>query len=245
MANETAAESIRVHLDDLVLGSSHVEEFLHELAVAAAADLSSSGQDVSCSVTVVRRKKAATAGSSDARALSMDKLQYAFNDGPCLSALRADATVLVPDLETEHRWPEYVAAVDPNELGSMLAVPFRGDGEFQAALNLYSERKHAFSGEAISQAEKFAVQGTSSLRLALRIAQLSDARDDLAAAMVSRTTINLAAGAIMGQNRCSQETAMAILKRASSTRNIKLRDLAATVIASVTDNPTVTTHFDV
>jgi hypothetical protein len=38
---------------------------------------------------------------------------------------------------------------------------------------------------------------------------------------------------------------MAILKRASSTRNIKLRDLAASVIASVTDNPTVTTHFDV
>lgn len=48
----------------------------------------------------------------------------------------------------------------------------------------------------------------------------------------------------MGQNRCSQETAMAILKRASSTRNIKLRDVAATVVASVTDNPTVTMHFD-
>jgi hypothetical protein len=245
MAENITAESIRVHLDDLVLSSSHVEDFLRELAVAAAADLSSSAQDASCSVTVVRRKKAATAGSSDARALAMDEIQYAFNDGPCLSALRENATVHVPDLETEHRWPEYVAAVNHNVLGSMLAVPFPGGGEFQAALNLYSARRHAFSGEAIGRAESFAVQGSSSLRLALRIAQLTDARDDLAAAMVSRTTINLAAGAIMAQNRCSQETAMAILKRASSTRNIKLRDLAASVIASVTDNPTVTTHFDV
>jgi GAF domain-containing protein len=174
----------------------------------------------------------------------MDEVQYTFDDGPCLSALREGTTVLVPDIETEHRWPEYVAAVDHNELGSMLAVPFRGGDEFKAALNLYSDRKHAFSGEAISRAEDFALDGSNSLKLAMRIAKLTDARDDLAAAMASRTTINLAAGAIMGQNRCSQETAMAILKRASSTRNIKLRDLAAKVIASVTEGPTVSTHFD-
>ena len=62
--------------------------------------------------------------------------------------------------------------------------------------------------------------------------------------MASRTTIDLAAGAIMGQNRCNQETAMAILKTASSTRNIKLRDVAARVIASVSADDTVSTHFD-
>lgn len=244
MAHELTGESVHDHLDDVVLSSPHVEEFLGELAVAAAAELSLPGQDISCSVTLVRRKKAATAASSDARALGMDEVQYAFHDGPCLSAIREDATVLVPHLGKEHRWPEYVAAMGHNNIGSILAVPFPGGSGFKAALNLYAGQNHAFSDEAVSSAEKFARDGSTSLKLALRIAQLADAREDLTAAMASRTTINLAAGAIMGQNHCSQETAMAILKRASSARNIKLRDVAATVIASVADDPTVTTHFD-
>jgi hypothetical protein len=37
---------------------------------------------------------------------------------------------------------------------------------------------------------------------------------------------------------------MQILKSASSTRNIKLRDVAARVVAAVAGDATVTTHFD-
>jgi AmiR/NasT family two-component response regulator len=56
--------------------------------------------------------------------------------------------------------------------------------------------------------------------------------------------IDLAAGAIMAQNRCSQETAMKIMKIASSTRNVKLRDVAASIVASITEDPKILTHFD-
>jgi hypothetical protein len=48
----------------------------------------------------------------------------------------------------------------------------------------------------------------------------------------------------MAQNRCSQETAMKILKIASSTRNVKLRDIAGSVVASLSQDPNVRTHFD-
>lgn len=37
---------------------------------------------------------------------------------------------------------------------------------------------------------------------------------------------------------------MSVLKRASSSRNIKLREVAASVVASVTDDPSVITHYD-
>jgi AmiR/NasT family two-component response regulator len=62
--------------------------------------------------------------------------------------------------------------------------------------------------------------------------------------MESRTMIDLATGAIMAQNRCSQEAAMKILKIASSTRNVKLREIAASVVASISEDPRVRTHFD-
>lgn len=60
--------------------------------------------------------------------------------------------------------------------------------------------------------------------------------------MESRTAIDLAAGVFMAQSRCSQDAAMAILKAASNTRNTKLRDVEAAVLASVGQD-SVTTHF--
>ena len=69
------------------------------------------------------------------------------------------------------------------------------------------------------------------------------AREDLQAAMEHRTSIDLACGVVMAQNRCSQEEAMAILTRVSSNRNQKLRDVAAEVLGNVTGEE-IHTHFD-
>ncbi|MEQ7736127.1 ANTAR domain-containing protein, partial [Escherichia coli] len=70
-------------------------------------------------------------------------------------------------------------------------------------------------------------------RLALRITQLTETRHDLAAAIQSRAVIDMALGAIMAENTCSRDTAFRILSRASTTRNIKLREAAAAVVLSV------------
>jgi AmiR/NasT family two-component response regulator len=47
----------------------------------------------------------------------------------------------------------------------------------------------------------------------------------------------------MGQNRCSQDEAMAILSKVSSNRNQKLRDVAAEVLMKVSGSE-VRTHFE-
>ncbi|MHC6594185.1 ANTAR domain-containing protein [Arthrobacter sp. C152] len=48
----------------------------------------------------------------------------------------------------------------------------------------------------------------------------------------------------MAENRCDRNTAFNILTKASSSRNIKLRDVAATVITSISGEAQITTHFD-
>lgn len=78
----------------------------------------------------------------------------------------------------------------------------------------------------------------------LRLAHLREAKEDLESAMKSRTAIDIAVGVIMAQDRCSQEDAMTILRKASNSRNAKLRDVAAGVIASVSPNRHLRTHFD-
>ena len=54
--------------------------------------------------------------------------------------------------------------------------------------------------------------------------------------------ISLAAGIIMGQNRCTHAEAMRILKDASNHRNVKLRELADDLVSSL-DPDYLENHF--
>jgi GAF domain-containing protein len=230
-------------LQDLVLKTDDVKDMLDELARFSAVTLADPAA-VFCSITLIRRKKPVTVASSEASAIRLDESQYGAGEGPCLSAIREQAIIHIPDLNTEYRWPEYTAAAQKEGVKSNLSVPLALEGEAEAGLNLYSTRSHGFSGEDIEMIQTYAYHASKALRLAVRISQLADAKANLVAAMESRTTIDLATGAIMAQNRCSQETAMKILKIASSTRNVKLRDIAASVVASISQDPNVRTHFE-
>lgn len=235
--------TIAEHLQDLVLQCDDVEELLDELAAFSAARLSTLGE-VLCGVTLLRHRKATTVAISDVRVLPLDEMQYGFGDGPCMTSIRESSTIHVPDLHDEARWPDYAAAAWAQGIGSILSVPLPLEGEANAALNIYSTRTHAFSGADIEAAETYAGQASKALRLAVRVAQLTDDKKNLTAAMESRTAIDVAIGAIMAQNRCSQESAFRILKIASSTRNVKLRDVETSIVASVSKDPDIFTHFD-
>jgi hypothetical protein len=56
-------------------------------------------------------------------------------------------------------------------------------------------------------------------------------------ALASRSTIDQAIGVLMTQNRCTPDTAFGILRRASQNRNVKLRDVAATIVERFTGHP--------
>lgn len=233
-----------VQLQGLVLETADMAEFLDNFAKFTAAKLSVGGE-VFCGITLARRKKYNTVGSSGPRAQAMDEMQYGFGDGPCLSAIREARTELVSDARGDRRWPEYLATAFEHGVRSILAVPFQLDQEeAKAALNLYAAKENAFSAETVDTAESYVHIAAGSLQLAVRIARLSDARQNLMAAMESRTAIDTAVGVIMAQNRCSQEVAFATLKRASSSRNMKLRDIAVSILASVARDPSVATHFE-
>ena len=233
-----------VHLQDLLLDNTDVQDFLTDLATLTASQLSGTGNTVSCGVTVIRQKKPVAVASSDAHARTLDELQNSYGDGPCLTAMREDTMIHVPDVHTEQRWPEYMQAAAATDIGSILAVPLDLHGTADAVLNLYSPRVHGFSTEDILAAETVGGTAANALLLALKIARLRDARDDLAAALESRTTIDTAVGAIMAENRCSRERDVQILAKASSHRNVKLRAVAAEVIAGIAGEPEPATIFE-
>lgn len=230
-------------LQDLVLDSGDVEAFLTKLVTIAGHSLSAEDDEVLCGVTLLRARSKITVASNSPDAQKMDEVQYEFNDGPCLRAAREGTVHYVSDFDREERFPEYSRAIAGHGMKSALGVPIPLEGEATAALNFYSPLVNAFSDQAIEAAQRFAEEVSASLRLAVRIARLTESSADMKAAMESRTTIDLAVGVIMGQNRCSQDAAMSILKSASSARNIKLRDVAASVLQSLGQG-SVKTHFE-
>ncbi len=230
-------------LQDMVLESIDVEEFLTNLAKLAAGKFSSRGEEVLGAVTLLRPRSKTTVASSSDHARRMDEVQYAFDDGPCLRAAREEKTYTVTDFRTETRFGEYTHAISGQGLLSALGIPIPIEDDARAGLNLYAPTANYFTAQDIAEAEVLAREASKSLRMAVRIAKLTDTSEHLKTAMSSRTVIDVAAGIIMGQNRCSHDTAMTILKAASSGRNIRLNAVAAKVVESL-GQEAPSTHFE-
>ncbi|ABM06473.1 MULTISPECIES: GAF and ANTAR domain-containing protein [Micrococcaceae] len=236
--------SVPEQLQDLVVDSEDVAGFLDELAKFSAAAVSEAvGLDVLCGITLSRRRRTATVAGSTHEARLIDEVQQAYGDGPCLEAMRSHGTVHVPDTSTEERWSEYCSVIADRGHLSALCVPLELDEGATAALNFFAPQPNVYDEATIRNCELYASQAERSLRLAVRIGVKQQHADDLQDAMQSRTVIDLACGIIMGQNRCTQEEAFQILKKASSTRNQKLREVAESLVTSVAKQAPVA-HFE-
>jgi hypothetical protein len=104
-------------MQDLLLKTQDVKEMLDELAELSAITWADPAVAF-CSITLIRRKKPVTVASSGERALRLDETQYGAGDGPCLSAIRNQVVVHVPDSAREPRWPAYSAAAVDAGVGS-------------------------------------------------------------------------------------------------------------------------------
>lgn len=233
-----------LELQDLIIGAESVADFLGGLSVIAATAISrTAGAEVECGVTLKHNKKTTTVGGSSPHAVHLDKIEQKVGDGPCILAMRMKKPVLMVDARTDSRWPEYQKSLLEEGCLSVLGVPMGLNEDAQAALNFFAPATGLFTEETVREAERFADVAGRAVRLAVRVGTAEAAADDLAAAMSSRTAINLACGIIMGQNRCSQAEAMSILMKVSSHRNQKLRDVAEEMVLKISGEEPAT-YFD-
>lgn len=243
--DETGLNSSVVgQLQDLIIDSEDVSGFLEDLAIFTASSVSAAReQDVLCGVTLSRRRRSMTVAGNNHEARLIDEVQQAYGDGPCLEAMRTGKTVLISDTSGDSQWPDYCTTIAERGHLAVLCVPLGLEEGATAAINLFARQRDAFDDASIRSCELFASQAEKALRLAVRIGARQQRAEDLEQAMRSRTAIDLATGVIMGQNRCSQEEAFRILSKASNGRNQKLRDVAESLLQSLT-NETPASHFE-
>jgi len=91
-------------LQELLLATDTLQEFLHEVAHRAAAEVS---PGLSCGLTAQSDGRPLTIASSDGYANMLDQLQYRLGQGPCLTTLRTGKVVLDDGTDATERWPLY------------------------------------------------------------------------------------------------------------------------------------------
>jgi GAF domain-containing protein len=238
MAENDARPSAE-QLQDLLLESPGFTEFLLGLT-AISASLLGGNAPMLCAITVERETGPATVASSSEEARALDERQYAFGDGPCLTALRQGHTVLIPHLQTNEKWDWYAQAVADEGIQTILAVPIPTDNGSRSALNCYSTDVDAFGPETVAAVEEHAESLSRILRLAMRVHAAEPYPEHLRSALRSRAIVDSAISLIMVHNRCGREAAVELLQLASRNSNRRLHDIAQDILQLTSGIPVVT-----
>jgi GAF domain-containing protein len=199
---------------------------------------------VECGITLRRPSGSLTSACTGALATTLVDLQNRFHEGPALGAIADSHTVVLGDLSQDGRWPRFSRTALAQGIRSAVSVPLWAEDQGNAVLSVCANRTAAFSEDEISAMERFALDAARRLRPALRIADLAETLQNLYAAIANRTPIDLAVGIVMAQNQCNQTAAVGLLRRASTSRNVKMRDLAQSIIAAVPGQDAVSVHFE-
>jgi GAF domain-containing protein len=218
-------------LQQLLLSTDTVQAFLDQLVQRAAADTRHH-----CGITVgppEAQDDAFTVASSDGLTRQLDELQYSGGDGPCLEALRTSVPVIVTDMDRETRWPYYVQRAAALGARSSLSYPLLNGDASIGALNFYAFEALEPGVGLQARAGELAAVAAGALALALRLGQRDDMIAHLRTSLTSRSTIDQAIGILMAQQRCTARAAFDLLRKASQSRNIKLRDVAAGIVGSI------------
>jgi GAF domain-containing protein len=233
MTSDPSEDDVTVgaaELQALLLSTGGVEEFLQKVADLAASRVT---DGLSCGITLQPGGRPLTVASSDGLAATVDEVQYGIDKGPCLHAMRTGEVVSVPDTAGEPRWAGFEVRAAAHGVGSSLSIPLTTDDRQIGALNLYAPAAQAFGAAELRRAEGFAATASGALALAARQAEQADLSVQLRAALASRAVIDQALGVIMAQERCTAAQAFEILRAASQNRNVKLREVAAIILTSV------------
>jgi GAF domain-containing protein len=171
-----------------------------------------------------------TLAPTDPLIRQVDELQFKLAEGPCYDAVEGDSVCLSEDLAHDDSWPAYGPQVAALGIRSQLGIRLATDGGWRVALNLYAKRPRAFDSDTIEVAELFADQAAVAMGFVRTVQTLNKA-------LATRQTIGQAVGILMERYTMDAERAFAFLVRASQTSNMKLRDVADEIVATVHKRP--------
>jgi len=193
-------------------------------AIAHAARDSVPGFD-HVGVTVVHGDgSVATMASTGALVLDMDTLQYTFDEGPCLDALRRERPVLVEDLPAQApQWPRYAPLASKAGVRAQMGMPIRTGEQTLGGLNFYATAVPSIDPAAARDAALFAAHAAMALHHGRHA-------DEASQGTTTRDLVGQAVGILMERFEVPEGRAMYFLVRIATAGELELRDAAREVV---------------
>jgi GAF domain-containing protein len=211
----------------VVLADRELSEVLTEITRIARRAMPSVE---AASITLIRGEKPFTAAYDGQMALDADELQYERGYGPCMDAARAGQVLLIDDMRSEQRWPDYAVHAAGHGVLSSLSVPLPFQGATIGGLNTYARRAQVIDDTDLELAEEVAAWVAITIGNAEATARTSEDLSQMRTAMMSRACIEQAKGILMERHKIKEDEAFTILTHASQRTNTKLRDVAEELI---------------
>ncbi|MGH8987363.1 MAG: GAF and ANTAR domain-containing protein [Acidimicrobiales bacterium] len=166
---------------------------------------------------------------TDPLVTELDALQQDANEGPCLDAIASGTVFYSGNLGNDPRWPQFGPEARAKGVRSLLALPLTTDGTV-GALNLYARYAEAFG--VVDRARGLLLAALAALALSTAQTHVDDERRALnfRLALTTRELIGQAQGILMERERITADEAFDILRRASQHLNVKLREVAQTLV---------------
>ena len=179
-----------------------------------------------------------TIAATDERTLRLDALQYEAGDGPCLTAIRTGTKVQVDEFAEETRFRTFATAAAADGIGSCLSLPLTVAGETVGGLNLYGQMVGAYDATSLAAGQDITGHASAVLAGARAHERSLKLVEQFQVAMASRAEIEQAKGILMVRSRCDADRAFDILRRASQRQNVKLREIAHTIVTNAVTGAT-------
>ncbi|HEU0285574.1 MAG TPA: GAF and ANTAR domain-containing protein [Nocardioidaceae bacterium] len=155
-------------------------------------------------------------------------MQHELEEGPCYDLKWPPGQTLTrSDLADDDRWPTWARKVAALGITSLLSTEMATvDGRRIGCINAYWNQRRSFTQDDVVFIATFARHAARALAIAWTEAELNTALD-------ARKLIGQAQGILMERLGLAPDRAFEVLRRYSQVHNVKLRDVAAHLIASL------------
>ena len=219
----------------VLLTEEKVDHAVHSLARAVRDALPGS---IGAGVSILNpHALPVSSGSTDSVVERADALQYQFVQGPCLTAWATQQSVLIRDVATDRRWPNWSAAVVDLPIRSVVSTPLISGGEAIGAMKIYADTPDVFEDATTALMELFAAPAATLLSH-IQTAEIPERiSESLQSALYSRDLINRACGVIMERHTLTEDQALQQLMREARASRSTLSEVSAALLGVAIDRP--------
>jgi GAF domain-containing protein len=170
------------------------------------------------------------ASSTEATRL-LELFQLQNDEGPCLDCVHEGRAVNVPELgHAPEHWARFAAVAIDNGFSSVHALPMRLRRDVLGSLNLFNAERPSLDDNELRVAQALADVATIGILQQRSVRRSSELAEQLQGALNTRIVIEQAKGVLAEYGGVGMDVAFAALRRHARDRNLKMGEVAESLV---------------